>query len=323
MINNYDLIIIGAGAAGLGAAVYAGRYRLRVLVIGEKFGGETAQAGYIENYPGIGKIDGYDLMVNMRDQAKEMGVELVDKKVDRVERRGHCFEVVAGEDIYQANQIILAMGTKRRRLNLPNETELTGHGVHYCVTCDGPFYKDKVIAMVGGGDASIKGINLASEYVKKVYLIVLEKEVRAEPVNWERMKVLGDKVEILYETQVKEIVGEARLEKIIIDKEYQGSNELAVDGLFVEIGAVRNVALAEQLSVNLDEKGYVMVDNMMKTNVDGVYACGDTVNHFGDFKQIITAVAMGAVAATSAYEDNKIHGDLCPYHFVPKQFENK
>lgn len=320
---SYDLVIIGAGAAGLGAAVYAGRYRLKTAVASGEFGGETATAGKIENYPGYMQIDGFELMAKMRDQAKSMGVEFFDDRVDKITRNGHCFTVEAGGKVFNANQLILAMGTKRRRLNLPNEKELTGKGVHYCVTCDGAFYSGKTIAMVGGGDASVKGINMASEYVDKVYFILRENEIKAEPINLERMKKLGDKVEILYETEVTEIVGQDKLEKIILSKEFNGSKELDVDGLFVEIGSERNVELAKQLDVQLDERGYVKVDNMMKTNIDGVYACGDTVNFFGDFKQIITAAAMGSVAATSAYEDNKLHGELCPYHSVPTKFEKE
>ena len=143
------------------------------------------------------------------------------------------------------------------------------------------------------------------------------KEIHAEPVNQERMKQLGDKVEILTETQVKKIVGDGKLEKIILTKPHKGSDELVVDGLFVEIGFVPNVELVDSIGVELDEKGYIKTDNMMKTNVDGFFAAGDTVNHFGRFKQCITAAAAGTVAATSAREDSKIHDKLCNYHARP------
>lgn len=314
----YDLIIIGSGAAGLSAAVYAGRYRLKVLIIGKEFGGETAKAGVIENYPGAPAIDGYDLMETMKKQAQALGAEIMDAEVSGIMKSEHCFEVSlqggAGDKKYQTHEMILALGAQRRRLGLPNEKELTGRGVHYCVTCDGPVYTGKTIAMVGGGDASVKGAVLAAEYVNKVFLLARDKGLSAEPLNMERMKALGDKIEVLLETEVKEIVGGLKLEKLKLSRPHKDSEELIVDGLFVEVGAIPNVELAKQLGVELDERGYIKVDNLMATNIDGVFAAGDAVNHFGSFKQDITAAALGAVAATSAYNDHKIHGELCPLH---------
>jgi thioredoxin reductase (NADPH) len=313
----YDLIIIGSGAAGLSAAIYAGRYRLKVIVFGKEFGGETTSAGAIENYPGAPSIQGYELMNLMKKQASDLGAEIADGEVDRIERHGHCFKIFVDNNEYQAKTIILALGSERLRLGLPNEKELTGHGVHYCITCDAPLYVGKTLAVVGGGDASVKGANLAAQYVKEILLLVRGKEVIAEPINYQQMQKLGGKIKVLLETEVKKIIGGEKLEKIILSKEYNGSKELVVDGLFVEIGAKPNVALAKSLGVELDEHGYIKVNNMMKTNIDGVFAAGDTVNHFGRFKQDITAAAMGAVAATSAYEDYKIHGELCTTHLRP------
>ena len=313
----YDLIIIGSGAAGFGAVIYGGRYRMKVLVIGKEFGGETAKAGSIENYPGFLSIDGFDLMDAMKKQAENLKVETLDAEVTKITRDEHCFEVEANNATYQTHEIIFAVGAERRRLGLPNEKELTGRGVHYCVTCDGPVYSGKTIAMAGGGDASVKGAVLAAKYVNKLFLIVRGKEVAAEPINLERMKNLGDKIEVLLETEVKEIIGDKKLEKLILSRPFKGSGELVVDGLFVEIGAIPNVDLAKSLDVELDERGYIKVDNMMKTNIDGVFAAGDAVNHFGSFKQDITAAAMGSVAATSAYNDHQVHGELCPIHAQP------
>lgn len=317
MDKNYDIIIIGSGAAGLSAALYAGRYRTKVLVIAKEFGGETASAGSIENYPGVPTIDGYDLMNLMKKQTSALGVELISSEVTAIIREGHCFEIKTPSATYQAHGIIFATGAERRRLGLPNEKELTGKGVHYCVTCDGPVYSGKTIAMVGGGDASVKGAVLAAEYVNKLFLIVRGKEVTAEPINLDKMKNLGNKIELILETEVKEIIGKEKLENIRMSRPFSGSNELIVDGLFVEVGSIPNVALAKSLGVELDEHGYIKVDNMMQTNIDGVFAAGDAVNHFGSFKQDITAAAMGAVAATSAYNDKKIHGELCQIHWRP------
>lgn len=317
----YDLVIIGSGAAGLGAALYGGRYRMKILVVGKEFGGETAKAGTIENYPGVPAVDGYELMSAMKKQVAALGVEFVGDEASGLARQEHCFEIMAKKTTYQAHAIIFATGAERRRLGIPNEKELTGRGVHYCVTCDGPVYGGKTIAMVGGGDASVKGAVLAAEYVNKLFLIVREKEVTAEPINMEKMHALGNKIEVLLETEVKEIIGNQKLEKLRLSRPYNSSSELVVDGLFVEVGAVPNVELAKNLGIALDERGYIKVDNMMQTNIDGVFAAGDAVNHFGSFKQDITAAAMGAVAATSAYNDRKIHGEICELHAVPAAAE--
>lgn len=313
----YDLIIIGSGAAGLGAAIYSGRYRARTLIIGREFGGETAKAGTIENYPGVQSINGYELMNLMKQQATKLQVEMLDAEVMSVARQEHCFTVIAGKKTYKAITLILTAGAKHRRLNLPNENELTGKGVHYCVTCDGPVYTGKTIALVGGGDTAVKGAVMAADYVKKIFLIAREKELKAEPINLEHLKKIGPKLEIIRETEIKEIIGQDKLEKIILSRPRQGSPELTVDGLFVEIGSVPNSQLAESLGATLDDQGYIKVNNLMQTNIDGVFAAGDAVNHFGPFKQAITSAAMGAVAATSAYNDLKLHGELCRWHARP------
>lgn len=310
----YDLIIIGSGAAGLSAALYARRYRMETLVIEGEFGGETATAGKIENYPGIVSIDGLELMQAMKKQAEGVGAVFEKGKAEKITTDGNCFTVTVGEKEFQGNTVILAIGSERKHLGLANEKELTGRGVHYCVTCDGPVYNGKTVAMIGGGDSSVKGVNFLSEYAEKIYLIVRGREVTAEPVNLERMNNLTNKVEVLRETEVAEIVGEKMLETLVLSKEYQGSKDLKVDGMFVEIGFDPDKTFAEQLGIELDERGYMKVDNLMRTSVPGVFAAGDATNHFGRFKQDITAAALGAVAATSSYEYHETHGDFCELH---------
>ncbi|MDP2641108.1 MAG: FAD-dependent oxidoreductase [Candidatus Yanofskybacteria bacterium] len=310
----YDLVIIGTGAAGLSAAIYAERYKLNTLLIGEEFGGETATAGAIENWPGNKIIDGYELMAAMKEQALAAGAEIREGRVIRVKKKDACFDVFTEKESVHAKAVILAIGAQRRHLNLPNEKELTGKGVHYCVTCDGPVYAKKTVAMVGGGDSSVKGVNFLAEYAEKIYLITREKEPHAEPVNMERMKAHGEKVEILAETQVKEIVGEKKLESLVLSRSYRGEERLAVDGLFVEIGFDPDKTFADQLGLELDERGYLKADNMMRTNVPGVFPAGDAVNHFEGFKQDITAAALGAVAATSAYDYVRKNGSRCEFH---------
>ena len=293
---------------------------MKTLVVRGKFGGETATAGQIWNYPGAPCVDGYDLMKNFEKQAKDSGAEIINGKVTGASGNNGCFTVNVGNLEYQASTVIFAQGAERRHLGIAREEELTAKGVHYCVTCDGPLYTGKTVAIVGGGDASIKGILDLAKYVEKIYFIVrAPKLTRPEPVNLEALDKLGDKVVRIFETQITELVGESKLEKIILSKEFEGSRELKIDGLFVEIGAKPDVAVPTSLGVALDKLGYIAVNNLMETNVPGIYAAGDTVNHFGPFKQTITAAALGAVAATSAYNYYKKHGNLCHSHSLPSK----
>ena len=287
---------------------------MKTVVIGAEFGGETATAGKIENWPSIKSIDGYDLMQLMKDQVESLGVEIKEERVSSIQKQGSCFEVVTKNATYHTRMVLLATGSQRRHLNIAREKELTNRGVHYCVTCDGPLYGGKIIAMVGGGDSSVKGINFLAEYAKKIYFIVKGKEVRAEPVNKEYMDKLGEKVETLLETEVKELIGEKMLEGVRLSKEYKESDVLKIDGLFVEIGFNPDQTFTKQLGIETDEKGYVKADNLMRTNVPGVYVAGDATRHFGDFKQDITASALGTVAATSAFEYLKQNKEACPLH---------
>lgn len=301
----YDVIIAGSGAAGLSAAIYTGRYLMKTLVVRGEFGGETAKAGVIWNYPGTPNVDGYELMKNFEKQAKQAGAEIVDGLIDGVQKVGEEFSVTVKSGSksveYRTRTLIFTQGSKRRRLGLPNEDELTSKGVHYCVTCDGPLYGGKTVAVVGGGDASAKAVLFLADYAQKIYYIVRSDKLRAEPVNQEAVEKLGDKVEMLWNTQIVALSGTSKLDKVTLN----GGKELALDGLFVEIGADPDTKAALSLGTTLDPLGYVAVDANMRTNIPNVYAAGDAVNHFGPFKQTITAAALGAVAATSAYNDLK------------------
>lgn len=314
-MKSYDTIIIGGGAAAYAAGIYAKRYEMSVLLIEEEPGGETALAWTVENYPGFKSIDGFELMQKMMEQAKDLGVEVVEGKATLVKNQHHCFQVSVDQETYQGKTIILATGSARRKLGLPREDELKGKGVHYCMTCDGPIYKGKIIAIAGGGDAAVKAGNLASEYGNQVYLIVREDNLkRAEPINLERLQKKSN-VKIIFKTEVKEIVGE----KFLSGVKLASGEELATDALFVEIGAIPRVDLAKELEVKLDERGYIDADpRTMLTNVDGVFAAGDVTNATGAFKQIVTGAAQGAIAATSAFKDLGDHGrDVCELHARP------
>jgi len=296
-----DVLIIGSGMAGLSAAVYAARYNLKTLVIGHEFGGATSTAWTIENYPGYVAIDGYDLMMKVKEQAEKIGAELQTDKVVAIEKRNDHFvaKTEEGKEV-EAKAIILSCGAARKKLGLPREDEFSqGKGIHYCTTCDGPLYKEKVVAVVGSGDSAVKGLNLAVQYAQKIHWLIRGDQIKAEPFNYEKVKkYFGDKIEVHYNTQVTELVGERRLESVKLNT----GTDLKLDGLFVEIGAQPEVELATHVGVALDEYGYVKVNNMMETSVPGIYAAGDVTNFFGHFKQDITAAAMGSVAATSAFK---------------------
>lgn len=310
--TKYDLAIIGSGMAGLSAGLYASRYELSTAVIGEMLGGATSTAWTIENYPGYKEIDGYDLMMKVKEQNEALGVKIITDRVANIEKSGKGFKLSlrdGGNHTIEVKSVIMAVGAARRKLGIDKEEQFSkGKGLHYCATCDAPLYKGKTIGMVGGGDASVKGMNLAVQYADKIHAFVRGDKLRPEPINYERLEphIKSGKVDIHYKTEIKELIGKDRLESI----KTSDGREITLDGLFVEIGAVPDVKLAEKIGVKLDEHGYIAVNNMMETNVTGIYAAGDTTNFFGHFKQDITAAAMGSVAATSAF--NHIHGSPKP-----------
>lgn len=304
----YDTIIVGFGPAGFTSALYAGRFAMKTLVIGKEFGGYAAKAGTIHNYPGVKNADGYELAKTMKDQAEEFGAEFLDGEVVSIERDGDFFVVKTKDSIaHKSKTIILATGSERRKMGLPRENEFENKGIHYCVTCDGPVYVGKDIAVVGGGNAGASAALLASEYANKIYLLVKGKEMTAESISVEKIKNLKNKIEILYETEIKELLGVDKLSGVLLNKEHSGSKELKIDGLFVEIGSLPASKLAKEIGVNLNEYGYVHSDFSMTTNIPGVFVAGDLCDVFGSFKQNITAAASGALAANSAYYYLKSH----------------
>lgn len=315
----YDTIIVGGGAAAYAAAIYAGRYNVKTLLVERDFGGETALAGVIENYPGFKAVDGFELMKGMKEQTTALGVEIVDGDVQLLKNEYHCFQVKIGNETYQGKTVIVATGMEHRKLGIPREDELKGKGVHYCVTCDGPLFKGKKVGIVGGGDSAVKGANQLSDMgAEHVYLFVREDNVnRAEPINRDRLKEKKN-VTVLYTTEVKELIGEKLLESIRISKKFQGKDIVELRGLFVAIGAIPRGELPKQLGVTFDQRDQIDVDpRTMKTNVDGVFAAGDITNASGSFKQIVTGAAQGAIAATSAYLDIQTHPNVCELHAVP------
>lgn len=313
--GQYDIVIAGQGAAGFAAGLYAARYQTKPVIIGETFGGETAIGGSIENYPGYVDIDGFDLMMHFRDQVVKYDVPIVDDKVTKVVGVEGCYEVETEySGTYQTQTVILAIGRERRKLGLPNEEEWTGKGVSFCSVCDAPLHKDNVVAVVGGGNAAVEGAVLLAKYATQVYLIYRGSEFfRPERIIVDELNRTPNITQLL-ETNVVELQGTDDLEGIRIDKPLNGSDEMAVDGIFIEIGADPRADIPKELGMNLNDEDEVIVDTAMRTNIPGIFAAGDLTNASGDLKQTITAAAQGAIAASAAYKYIMEHPAACPWH---------
>lgn len=298
----FDTIIIGTGAAGMTAAIYAQRYNLDVLLIGENRGGTATEAFKIENYPGFPEISGLDLMEKFRAHVEKLGVPIKDTGVVKLTRAREMIEVgTADREVFTGRTIILALGTKRKKLGVPGEAELTGQGVAYCATCDGPLFKGKTVAVVGGGDAASMSAVLLTQYAPKVYLLVRGAHLKGEPV-WIDRAMKHAKIEVIYNTQVAKVIGTKTVEGVELDKPFQGKNILPVQGVFVEIGARPATDLVKEFGVALNERWRIKVDNGQRTNLPGVFAAGDVTDKTGNFEQIVNSAAQGAQAAYGVFQ---------------------
>lgn len=295
----YDVIIIGGGPAGLSAAMYAGRLRMKTLVLAGLRGGTVVNTNEITNWPGIKAIEGVKLAKQLEEHAKEYGVDIKDTKATAIKKGEKTFVVTTtSEEKYEGKSIIIATGTEVRKLGVKGESEYENRGVHYCALCDGFFYSNKTVAVVGGSDSAVKEALVLTQWAKKVYVIYRREKLRAEPINLERLNS-NQKIEVLTNTNVAEIAGDGNGVKfVLLDREHKGSRRLEVDGLFVEIGRVPNSLLAKSLGIRLNDAGEIITDKKARTSVDGVFAAGDVTD--SPFKQAITAAAEGVVAAYSA-----------------------
>jgi len=299
-----DLIIIGGGVSGFSAAMYAGRLKLRTLVIAAVRGGTIILTNDIANWPGIKQTDGITLAKSIEEHALEYdGVSVEDAKAVAVERADGGFKVTTEDDkTFSSKALVFATGTELRRLDVPGEKEYAGKGVHYCALCDGYAYKDRIVGVVGGSDSAAKDAILLTQWAKKVYIIYRGQRIRPEPITLGRVeeKIREGRIGIISGTNVTEIKGEEMVASVTLDKEHDGSRELRLDGLFVDIGHVPQSDLAKGLGVELDPKGYIKADRFAATNLEGVFASGDVTDI--PFKQAITGSAQGVQAAYSAYE---------------------
>jgi thioredoxin reductase (NADPH) len=305
----YDTVIIGAGLAGLTASIYASRYKMSNVVVGKLPGGTITLAHKVENFPGFTSITGLELARNVIMQVKALGAEILPDevvKVKVVEASGnepHFFRVTTekgGE--FEAQTLIATTGTERRKLGVPGEKEYLGKGVSYCTHCDAPFFKGKTVAMIGGSNAAVGGAIHLSQFAQKVYIIYRKSELRAEPI-WVEEVLKNPKIEVIYNTNVTEVLGDGnKVTGVKLDNPYQGSAELSLEGVFVEIGGVPASSFLLPLGVELDENGFVKVNERMETNVHGVFAAGDFTTQSLILQQAITACAQGAIAASSAFK---------------------
>lgn len=307
--ENYDFIIIGAGGTGLAAAMYAARLELKTLVLGHSYGTELPIGGVIttthivENYPGFEKISGVELAKKLEKHTRTYKqVNIKNEKVMTINKSSEGFLVKTNKNEYFGKTILFATGTKWRKLEgVPGSVDFENKGVSYCALCDGPLYKNKIVAVIGGSDSAAKDALLLSEHAKKVYIIYRGEHIHPEPINLERIKK-NKKIEIINNTNLKEIFGNKNSVKgVILDKLYKNSKELKLDGIFVAIGHVVLSELAKTLGVKLNEEGEIIINHKTsETNVLGIYAAGDVTDKH--FKQLITGVADGCTAAYSAYE---------------------
>ncbi|RMF07334.1 thioredoxin reductase [Candidatus Woesearchaeota archaeon] len=297
--KTYDLIIIGGGVVGGAALMYAGRLGMKVLMIGETLGGTIILTDTVENYPGFKKLTGKELADRILEHAKEYPVEIEEDRVKSVRKlESGCFEVKTFQKTFKAKSILFATGTKHRKLNVPGSEEFENRGVHYCALCDGYFYKDKVVAVVGGGDSAAKEALILAEHASKVYIIARGDHLKAEPINRKRVEE-NPKIEVILKTNVTEIFGDKTVTGVKLDNPYNGKDILELSAVFVEIGQIPQTELAKELGVELNAKGEIIIDRDSKTNMEGVFAAGDCVN--SSFKQAIVGVGEAVVAVYSAY----------------------
>lgn len=298
----YDVVIIGAGIAGLTAAIYGRRAGKSVLVLeGKVYGGQIINTFSIENWPGDYKVSGVDLMKKIYQQAVDLGAEVEFDEVMEVIDKGEYKEIIGEDEKYQAKTMILAVGSEDKKLGVPGEEKLAGRGVSYCATCDGALFKDKTVAIIGGGNTALYDALYLSNIVKKIYLVHRREEFRGDKVLVEKVQKKNN-VEFVLGYVPEEIVGDKKVSGVKLVASglaagVEGVRELDVDGIFVAIGEKPMTEKFAEL-VELDEGGYIVAGEDCKTSRDGVYVAGDCRTK--DVRQLVTAAADGAVAAEAA-----------------------
>lgn len=314
-METFDFIIIGGGCSGLSGGMYGQRLGLKTLILAELPGGLITTTHLVENWPGIVTTSGPDLASALQEHAKASGAQSrneIVSKLEKMEDKDGCprFKVTTSSNEYIAKTVLIATGTKHKKLGVPGEEELANRGVSYCALCDGAFFKEKVVCVVGGGDSAAKEALFLSEHSSKVYLIVRKDFLRAEPINEERIK-RNEKVEVLFKSELESILGDGKVEKIKFkagEGKYSGQ-ELEMQGVFMAIGHDAQTELAAQLGVELNSKREIIVNRRAETNIPGVFAAGDCCDT--EFKQAITGAAEAVTASYYAY--HLVTSESCDY----------
>ena len=293
----YDFIIVGAGCAGLTSAIYAKRANKTVLVFDDMgYGGQIINTTDIENYPATPHISGFDLATSMYNQAKELGAEFKFEKVEKIDDKGDFKQVVTTKDVYTAKVVIIATGSKNKKLGLDNEDKLIGKGVAYCATCDGSFYKGQDVAVVGGGNSAFEEAKYLADLAKTVYVIVRSDKFRGDESTLNKLKQKAN-IKFIMNTNVTKLNFADKLQSVELTNKDGQKSELKINGLFVAIGrAPANSSYAH--IVKLDEYGYVDADEKCRTNIEGIFVAGD--NRKKEVRQIVTATSDGAIAVKEA-----------------------
>lgn len=304
--KEYELIIVGSGPAGLTASIYASRFRVDNLVIGEALGGLAFEAHKICNYPSEKEISGVDLVLKMQENVESLGAKILSDRVVGIGKteEGRFKILTQGKKELLARTVLIASGTKHRKLGLAGEEKYIGRGISYCATCDAAFYKDKRVVVVGGSNSAHTAALYLAEMAERVYQVYRGDSLRGETV-WIEQVLSNPKIEVLFETEIKGLIGEGKLEKVVLSKDYQGQNELGVDGLFVEIGTMPDQELSGQLDLEVNEAGYIKVGADQKTSQPGVWAAGDITDGSNNLRQIITAASEGSIAAEDIFKSLK------------------
>ena len=295
----YDVIVIGAGPAGLTAGIYGKRAGLDILVLDTSSisGGQILSTYEIDNYPALPGVSGTELAESMRSHCEKLGVEFARGRVTSIIEKGGVKELITKKATYLAKAVIVATGASNTKLGCPGEEEFSGMGVSYCATCDGAFFKDKVVAVVGGGDVALEDAVYLARFCQKVYLIHRRDQFRGAALLQQQV-FSSEKIQILYDTVVESINGTQAVESATIKNVKTGeTSELKLDGVFIAVGTAPNTASIEGLP-ELDERGYIIADETCETNVPGIFVAGDV--RAKQLKQVITATADGANAITSA-----------------------